>query len=147
MGNLWLLNTQVAFISSLLIVLASFFSYKNMVDKRLLDGDAGDDRDVLDSIDDKYELYDEKEEASVIEFKEIYKQERKKSSEVKKSLVNLFKSWSGALSVFRIISYGVLFVALLVLIKQGLFEPIAFLVGVSGIPIASLFVSFMMKDG
>ena len=48
MGGLWLINTQVAFISSMLVIFASFFSYKGMVEKRLEDGDIPKERELLD---------------------------------------------------------------------------------------------------
>lgn len=147
MGNLWIINTQVAFICSMLIVFASFFSYKSMVDKRLHAGDIGDDRDLLDSIDDKYELYDDDaNEISNEEFKKVYKEERAKTTGIKKSFINLLQSWSGALSLFRIISYGILFISILLLIKKELFEPIAFLVGIGAIPVSSLLISFLIKN-
>jgi len=150
MGGLWLINTQVAFICSMLIVFASFYSYKGMIEKRLESGDLGDDRDLLDKIDDEFELYDEEtkiaQDLSAEEFKELYKEERAKLGGTKRSFFNLVKSWSGALSIFRLLSYGFLFVAMLFLIRKEVFEPIAFLVGIGFVPIASLLVSFFIKD-
>jgi len=144
MGGLWLINTQVAFICSMLIVFASFLSYKGMIEKRLESGDLGDDRDLLDQIDDKYELFDDEKEIaqdlSAEEFKELYKEERAKLGGAKRSFFNLVKSWSGALSIFRLLSYGILFVAILFLIRKELFEPIAFLVGI-GFSISMILLS------
>jgi hypothetical protein len=150
-GGYWLLNTQIAFICSMLIVLGSFFSYKKLVEKKIEDGHRGEERALLDKIDDKYELYDADEETlnedlSAEEFKEIYKQERKKVGGAKKSLSNMFSSWSGALGVFRLFAYFILFVSVLVLIRKELFEPIAFLVGLGVVPMASLLLSFGIKN-
>ncbi|MCG3718793.1 hypothetical protein L5F50_06340, partial [Aliarcobacter butzleri] len=66
-NKLWLLNTQIAFISSLLITIASFVSYKKNIQNRLSNFDyskisKGEDRDKIDEIDDPYDLYTEYEE-------------------------------------------------------------------------------------
>ena len=58
MGDLLLINTQVAFVCSMIIIFASFFSYKDMIEKRLENGEIPEERDELDKIDDKYGLFD-----------------------------------------------------------------------------------------
>lgn len=148
-GGAWLLNTQVAFICSMLIVFGSFYSYKSMVEQKLHKGDFGDDRDLLDSIDDKHELFEESEskteEISAQEFKKIYKEERARLGGTKRSFANLFKSWSGALGIFRILAYVVLFISILVLIRKGFFDPLAFIVGISVLPLATTILSYKQK--
>jgi hypothetical protein len=151
MGGLWLINTQVAFISSLLVIFASFLSYKGMIEKKLENGEIGEERDLLDKIDDKYELFEESEmkeekELSKEEFVKIYKQERKKSSGIKQSLANLFKSGRGVFNPFRLGAYAFLCLAMLFLIRQELFSAIPFLVGIGAIPLASLLLGFTLKD-
>ena len=66
-NGIWLLNTQVAFISSLFIVIASFYSYKRNIQNRLSNLDLskqnqGEQRDKIDEIDDPYDLYTEYEQ-------------------------------------------------------------------------------------
>ena len=150
LGHFWLINTQVAFICSMLIVFASFLSYKVMIEKRLESGDIGYDRDVLDSLDNQFELYEENEEInkdlSAEEFKEIYKEERAKLGGAKRSFLNLVKSFRGVLSIFRIGSYGFLFMSVLFLIKKDIFEPIAFLIGIGFVPISSLLLSSIINQ-
>lgn len=147
-GGYWLINTQIAFICSMLIVFASFYSYKGMIEKRLEEGDSGDDRDLLDTIDDKHELF-EQEQASDLtaqEFKEIYKTERKKIGGLKKSFSNLFKSWSGALGILRLFAYFILFIAIMVMIRKEVFEAIPFLIGLGIIPLCSMLLGFFIRD-
>lgn len=109
-----------------------------------------DDVDPLDKIDDKYGLFEEEniEErpASKEESKEIYKQERQKRANGKKSAANLMSSWGGALSIYRILSYMILFIVIVTFIKKDIFEPIAFLVGLAVVPVSSLFLVFVLKD-
>ena len=66
-NNFWFLNTQVAFISSLFIIIASFISYKRNIENRLANLDLSktyknEDKDKIDEIDDPYDLYSEYEE-------------------------------------------------------------------------------------
>ena len=85
---LWALNTQVAFISSLFITIASFLSYKRNIQNRISNLDMSQtnqsfDRDKIDEIDDPYDLYTEYEEIPESELtpekiKEIINDEKSK---------------------------------------------------------------------
>jgi hypothetical protein len=149
LGGTWLLNTQVAFICSILIVFASFISYKGMVEKKLDAGDFEEPRDLIDEIGDPHELFEEEKEKEKTlnkeEFQEIYRQEREKQKKSKKTFKNLFQSWSGALGIYRLLAYVLLFLAILILIRKGYFNPIAFIVGVSALPLATIISSFFQK--
>lgn len=149
MGGLWLINTQVAFICSMLVVFASFLSYKGMIEKRLENGEIPDERDELDKIDDKFGLFEEDEEnleLSKEEFVKYYKEQRKKSSNIKQSFSNLFKSGRGVFNPFRLIAYVFLCIAMLLLIKNNLFSAIPFLVGIGALPISSIVFGFLVRD-
>ncbi len=144
-----MINTQVAFICSMLVIFASFFSYKGMIEKRLENGEIPDEIDELDKIDDKFKLFEEdknEEELSKEEFVKYYKEERKKNSNLKRSFLNLFKSGSGIFNPFRLIAYALLCVVILFLIKNSLFSAIPFLIGIGAIPISSLIFGFLIKS-
>lgn len=150
MGGLWLINTQVAFICSMIIIFASFLSYKGMIEKRLENGEIPDEVDELDKIDDKFGLFNENEdleaeELSKEEFVKLYKQERKNSSSIKQTFSNLFKSASGVFNPFRLIAYAFLCVAMLFLIRNNLFSAIPFLVGVGAVPASSLVLGLLFR--
>lgn len=149
LGGTWLLNTQIAFICSILIVFASFISYKNLVQKRLEEGDVSEDRDLLDKIGDEHELFEDEKEENPLnseDFQAIYKDERAKAKGVKQSFKNLLQSWSGALGLYRVGAYFILFLAIMVLIRKGFFHPIAFIVGISALPLATLISSFLSRN-
>ncbi len=151
MGGLWLINTQVAFICSMVIVFASFLSYRGMIEKRLENGEIPEERDELDKIDDKYGLFDEDEnmeakDLSKEEFVKLYKEERKKSGGIKQTFSNLFKSGRGVFNPIRLKSYVLLCISMLFLIKNELFSAIPFLVGISAVPISSMVLGFLLKD-
>jgi len=151
MGGLWLINTQVAFICSMLIIFASFLSYKGMIERKLENGEIPEERDELDKIDDKYCLFDEKEnieqkELGKEEFVKLYKEEKRKNAGFKQSFSNLFKSGRGIFNPFRLGAYIFLCLAILFLIKQELFAALPFLVGIGAVPISSLFLGFIVKE-
>lgn len=145
-NTIWLYNTQIAFISSLFISIATFLSYKRNVEKRLqnaiADVDAINDRDVIDEIDDPYDLYsedniNEEKELSAQEIKTIIQEEKLKVK--RNSFKNTIFSAPGFVSVSRISGYATLIIGFFYLNNHSLFEPISYLLGLSIVPIAMLF--------
>ena len=152
-NNLWLLSSQVAFISSLFITIASFFSYKKNIENRLSNLDLtqtnqNEDRDKIDEIDDPYDLYIEYKEIPESELtpqkiKEILNDEK---SKVKRdTLKNTFFSASGFLSIYRILGYGTLLFGFFALNNNKIFIPVAFIVGLGIVPIGVLFSKLLEK--
>ena len=97
------INAQVAFLSSLFILLGSMYSYKRLVEKRVENGLYSEDRDELDKIDDPYDLYDEKEELQTEDIKAVIKEERKKLKGG--NLKNTKIAASATMSFFRLVPY------------------------------------------
>ena len=144
-NSIWLLNTQVAFISSLFIVIASFFSYKRNIQNRLSNFEASkasaEDRDKIDEIDDPFDLYSEyeeipEEELTPEKIKEIIQEEKTKVK--KNSLKNTLFSAGGFLSIYRILGYGILIFGFFALNNNKIFIPVAFIVGLGIVPIGVL---------
>ena len=142
---IWLLNTQVAFISSLFIVIASFYSYKRNIQNRLSNFEASkasaEDRDKIDEIDDPFDLYSEyeeipEEELTPEKIKEIIQEEKTKVK--KNSLKNTLFSAGGFLSIYRILGYGILIFGFFALNNNKIFIPVAFIVGLGIVPIGVL---------
>ena len=137
-GGDWLLNTQMAFVCSLLITLSSFRSYHTFVERRV---DAG----LIP--DDKFDKYydDDKEDDD----DETNENEAPRVAKVgfKQSFQNLALSYKSALSLYRIVSYGVLFLAVLFLIRHDNLDAIAFFVGLSVVPLSSFLSVLFVKKG
>lgn len=153
--TLWLLNSQVAFISSLFITIASFLSYRKNVHSRLSKYDdsikvQGEDRDKIDEIDDPYDLYSEdiepvpEEELTPEKIKEIIQEEKKKVS--KNSFKNTVFSAGGFVSIYRILGYGTLVFGFFALNNNKLFVAVAFLIGLGVVPIGTLFTKTILKQ-
>ncbi|MDD3343241.1 MAG: hypothetical protein PHR87_06690 [Sulfurospirillaceae bacterium] len=124
---LWLLNTQIALVCSMMITLSSFLAYKAMIKHRVQEGDVGDDRELLDVIEDPHGLYDDEEVAKLSTIETV-----------KKSTRNVLRSYKGALSPYRLASYAFLCISVLFLIRHTSFNALAFLVGLSIVPLSSL---------
>jgi Flp pilus assembly protein TadB len=106
-----LLSFVVAYVSSSLVVLASFKTYKNMVDKRLALNDGAfeiDDRDTIDKLEDPYNLYDSEQEHKELDIKEAIKLEKKLAKANRRSLKETAKDSSAAFSFNRLLAYAAL---------------------------------------
>ena len=152
-NNLWVLNTQVAFVSSLFIIIASFLSYRRNIQSRLSSLDLtktnqNEDRDKIDEIDDPYDLYTEyeqipEEELTSEKIKEIINDEKSKVN--KNSFKNTLFSASGFLSIYRVLGYGILIFGFFALNNNKIFLPIAFIIGLGIVPIGVLFSKLLEK--
>jgi len=133
-GGFWLLNTQVAFICSMLITFAAFYAYKKSIKKRVESSNGEEFRDPYDALEDPYNLF---EDENIDD-----KKEQKKNRGVFRYTIKGFASGiGGALNPIRILAYGILILSFLYLNKHGLFNAFAFFVGLSVIPIMSMFSS------
>lgn len=149
----WLLNTQVAFLGSLLVTIASFLSYKKNIQNRLSNFDTTntntlEDRDKVDEIDDPFDLYSDdepipEEELTPEKIKEIIKDEKTKIK--KDSLKNTVFSATGFVSIYRIAGYGFLIIGFFALNNNKLFLPIPFLIGLAVVPISVIISKLILK--
>lgn len=152
-NKFWLLNTQVAFISSLFIIIASFLSYRKNIQNRLSNLDLSQinesvDRDKIDEIDDPYDLYTQykeipEDELTTEKIKEIINDEKSKVK--RNSFKNTIFSASGFLSIYRILGYGILIFGFFALNNNKVFLPIAFIIGLGIVPIGILFSKLLEK--
>lgn len=128
-GQVWLINSQVAFISSSLIMLASMKSYKNMVSNALAVGAVSNDgRDTLDKLEDPYDLYDEQE---VIEDEktlvEVVKEERANLKKGRRSIWETTKDAKASFSFYRLSAYAILVLGFFYLNSNQILEFIPYL--------------------
>jgi len=152
-GNMdWFLNTQIAFISSLLITIGSYLGYKRNIEKRVentVPEDFKDTPDTYDQIDDRFDLYSDDEiidkELSDDEVKDIFQDEKQKLKN-QNTFMNTFKSIGGASSAYRLIGYGSLITGFFYLNNNGLLDPVSYLIGFLIVPIATLATRLTIKE-
>lgn len=144
-GQVWLINAQVAFLSSSLIMLASMKSYKNMVSNALAAGAVTDDgRDTLEKLEDPYDLYDEveklEEEKSLVD---VVKEERANLKKGRRSIWETTKDAKASFSFYRLSAYAILVLGFFYLNGNQMLELIPYL---SFLAIPLFVVVFMLMD-
>jgi len=118
------MNVQMAYLSSLFVILGSSYAYKSMVGKKIDANEFKDERDFLDEIEDPHGLYDNQEINTAVEedldLKAIVKEERAKIKTFNKESVK--QGIKGASSFFRLVPYAVLILGFIALKNNGLLD-------------------------
>lgn len=148
-GNMtWLINTQLAFLGSLIITVGSFLGYQKNVKSRVTKETLKyNEADTIDKIEDQFDLYSEDDinynEASEEEFKEIVKEEKNRVKQ--RSFKNMLLSFGGFSSVYRIIGYTVLIIGFFYLVNNKIFDTYSYLFGLFIVPFGSLVLNFTLS--
>lgn len=140
-GNLdWLLNTQIAFFSSLMVTIGSYLGYKENIKSRVVDHINNDDSDdEVDKMDDKYNLYSPAvPEEKINESMKPIKQNH---------LLNLKSGLSGMASFYRIFGYVGLIIGFFYLNNNDYLHIYSYILGFLIVPISSLIVGLFFKEG
>ncbi len=126
-GFYWIVNSQIAFLSALSIVLLSFLAYVRKIDKQvsLLNESIDVAKDYIDELEDPYDLYDEDAKD-------------KKKNKLKISMKNLSQTASSALSFLRILGYIFLVAGFFALIKTKMFLVLPYILGISIVPVGTI---------
>jgi len=136
----WLLNIELAFISSLLVTIGSYYGYKKNIDSQVEEYTNDDDNyDELDKMDDKYDLYSPEGENP--EKKEHYSKEEIKEAmkPIKQNYFANFKSsFSGMASLYRLAGYIFLIICFFFLNSNGYLKILPYMFGFLIVPISSL---------
>ncbi len=147
---IWLVNTQSAFFSSIVITFGSYLGYKRNIEKRVENAQVDtDEPDSIDKIEDPFDLYseiNEKEELSKEEIKEIILEEKKKLRNPVATVKNTIFSAGGFASLYRIFGYILLVAAFFYLNNNQLFSAIPFLFGLLIVPLITIIYSFFIKS-
>lgn len=141
-GAVHVLNSQVALISSSLIILASFLGYKKRVTKKISNADISTFDEIFDD--------DENDENSRIPSKNnensrIPNQNQQNQKEKTPKIPLRLYEFGSLFSPLRLFGYIVLIIAFFVLLKKELFEPLSFLAGLAIMPLSALFSSIFLK--
>lgn len=145
-GNaIWLLNSQIAFVSSLLVTVGSFLGYQKNIESRVQhipqEAQIQEDRDYIDRLEDPYDLDDEQDfkELSDEEIQQILKEEKQNQS--RNSFKNTLFSMGGFASLYRIFGYVFLLIGFFYLVENKFFDVYSYLFGFLIVPIGALIVS------
>ncbi|MEA3371871.1 MAG: hypothetical protein U9Q40_11080 [Campylobacterota bacterium] len=101
------INLQVAFATSLFVILGASYAYKKMVKTQVESKSYEDKRDLLDDIEDPHELYSEEivneTPAEELDLKKIVKEEKAKIKTL--SVKSMKHGAKGSFSAFRVVPY------------------------------------------
>ncbi len=101
------INLQIAFLSSLFIILGSSYAYTKMVNTQVASDMVEEKRDILEEIEDPHELYEEDSinyaPVEELDLKAIVKEEKKKIKTF--SFNSMKKGVKGSTSLFRLVPY------------------------------------------
>lgn len=143
-----LVNTQFAFVSSLLISIASFYSFKKQVQLRSKDFVDINNQDDIDKIEDRFDLYSENDinekELTAEEIKQILHEEKEKAKT--NTIKNTVSSLPSYLSIYRVVGYVCLVVGFFYLLRQGLFDAVPYLCGLLIVPLASVASTMIIRN-
>ncbi len=118
-----LASSQVGFFSSLLVVAASFGSYRRMVRQRLAAGMAAPEtRDNIDRMEDPYGIYDDEESGapeSPENFREIVREEKARLKKSRRSPAKVARDAVPAFSPWRLGAYALLVLGFFFLRGKG----------------------------
>ena len=110
-------NIEVAFLSAFFVILGSSFAYKRMVHSQVESGQYEEKRELLDEIEDPYELYDDEPINDApyeeLDLKEIVKEERAKIKTF--NFQSMKKGVRGSVSAFRLVPYAFLIIGFIAL--------------------------------
>ncbi|MCK5294940.1 MAG: hypothetical protein KAJ49_09825 [Arcobacteraceae bacterium] len=138
----WLINSQIAFLTSLAVTSATFLSYRNNVLKGVDNQLIVDDVDLIDKMDDPYDLYSSEINEEIVE-NPTKEQILEANKPIKQNhFTNLKNSFLSFASFYRIGGYLALIVGFFYLVNNNIFEVVAYLTGFIIVPISVLVASF-----
>ena len=146
-GAVHVLNSQVALISSSLIILASFLGYKKRVAKKIATADIS----AFDDVNENSKIPSQDEVANLENSRIPNENETKNArnsripnEKTPKIPLRLYE-FGSVFSPLRLLGYVLLILAFFILLKKELFEPLSFLAGIAVMPISALFSAVFIK--
>ena len=146
-GAVHVLNSQVALISSSLIILASFLGYKKRVAKKIATADIS----AFDDVNENSKIPSQDEVANLENSRIPNENEAKNarnsriSNEKTPKIPLRLYEFGSVFSPLRLLGYVLLILAFFILLKKELFEPLSFLAGIAVMPISALFSAVFIK--
>jgi hypothetical protein len=120
---------ETAMMSGALITMGSLYAYRNMILARSSEVDIEDSKDVIDMMDDPYDLYEEERANEVEDIKAMIKEE--KARQKQHIVENTVKNGSAWVSVYRLIPYAFLVLGFLGLQNNQMLQLLPYLVGLA----------------
>lgn len=119
----------VAVVSSMLVVMGSLYSYRNMIQSRLQDADPHAYKDTIEEMEDPYDLYSEEAVHESEDVVEVFKAE--KANQKGNVIQNTTQNAAAMVSMYRLIPYVFLILGFLALQNNHVFAPLSYMAGLA----------------
>lgn len=141
-----LYSTQIGYITASLVMIASIASHRRMVNARVEHNiiTMDDSKDVIDKLEDPYDLYSEDEPVEEKSMAQMVKEEKKKLKENRRSLFQTIKDTKASLSFYRLGAYALLILGFLYLNRHGFLHIPSYILSI-GIP-SVILVWILLKE-
>lgn len=131
-------NFFLGMLSAMAIVTGSLYSYRNMIIRRSSEVNPEDNKDIIDMMDDPYDLYEEERENEIADIKQMIKEE--KARQKSNIIENTTKNGSAWVSIYRLLPYAFLIMGFIALENNHLLEVLPYIAGLTGgIPLGYFF--------
>jgi len=138
-------NSQIGFISSSLVMFGSMIGYKKMIDTRvehdIITTDI--DKDVIEKLEDPYDLYSPTKEEEVENVAKAIKEEKARLKANKRGLFQTLKDTKASLSIYRLSAYVLLVLGFMYLNRHDLLDIPSYIISL-GIPSIIVTIFMMM---
>jgi hypothetical protein len=139
-----LLKFETGFFSAALVLGASALGYWQMVAESAESAPHHTLPDIVESIDDRYGLWEEEVPSDEKEdVKTVLAREKARLKRSKRGLKSFLRSAKPAISLYRLGAYAVLVAGVFWLIRADLFEPVAYLAGAGLAPLVSALTLYL----
>jgi hypothetical protein len=117
----------VSALSGALVAIGSLYAYSTMIRQRTQEVEFDDSKDVIDTMDDPYDLYEDERENEIEDVKAMIKEE--KARQKNEVLKNTLKNGSAWVSLYRLLPYAFLILGFLGLQNNHSLVLLPYLVG------------------
>ncbi|WP_201353354.1 hypothetical protein [Hydrogenimonas urashimensis] len=145
-GRVSTINFATGFVSALVVLGASAFGYWQMVA-----GSAGSAPhhplpDIVEQMDDRYDLWDEEGAAETDDAKSLLKAEKTRLKKRRRDFKTVLKTARPAISVYRLLAYLLLAAGVYWLIREEMFAPVPYLIGAGLAPLAVAATLYLSRE-
>jgi len=127
-------SVLMGYFTASFVLLSSMRSYRKVVEKGLANEVHFDDRDVIDKVEDPYQLFDEdevQEAKSEEDLVAVVKEERARLKGKGRSFIEILKDSKASLAPYRLLSYAIMIVGFVFLQRNGLLAIIPYLIALT----------------
>jgi hypothetical protein len=117
----------VSVLSGALVAMGSLYAYSTMIRQRACEVEFDDSKDVIDTLEDPYDLYEDEKENEIADIKAMIKEEKaRQKNEIVKTTIKNGSAW---VSLYRLLPYAFLILGFLGLQNNHSLVLLPYLVG------------------